>query len=571
MHDLVIRNCTIVDGTGRPGFNGDIAVDGGTIAGVGGKAGSGRREIDAAGLMAAPGWVDIHSHYDGQVAWDPYVSPSSWHGVTTVIMGNCGVGFAPVKRGAEQFLIALMEAVEDIPVATLSAGIDFEWETFGEYLDSLSRMKRAIDIGAQVPHCALRVYAMGERGAGNEPATADEIARMRAVVRDSVRAGALGASTSRTRVHRTREGELVPGTLAAIDEVMAIGRGLGDAGRGVFEVISDLTGVDKSMEWMTELTRETGLPLSLAALGNGPTGPGVRRRLDFMQQCNQRGARLVSQIAVRSPGQLNGLEASTNPFLNLPSYQPIADLPLQERVARLRDPQLRARILAEMPHKPGNQFDVPSDGYEGLFVLGDPPNYEPGAEMSLAAIAKREGRSPHEVYYDALLLRGGRELIYQPFNYTRSYSLDPLLDLLMHPVNVISLADGGAHCAQICDAGTPTFLISHWVRDRGRNGRLPLEAAVKRQTRETALLYGLDDRGALLEGLKADINLIDFDRLNSRAPEIVRDFPADGKRFVQRAEGYRYTIVSGEVVFEDGQPTGAMPGKVVRGGGSKPS
>src|SRR5579885_965231 len=565
MHDLVIRNCTIVDGTGRPRFSGDIAVDGGTIAGVGGKAGSGRREIDAAGLMAAPGWVDIHSHYDGQVAWDPYVSPSSWHGVTTVIMGNCGVGFAPVRRGAEQFLIGLMEAVEDIPAATLNAGIDFQWETFGEYLDSLSRMKRAIDIGAQVPHCALRVYVMGERGAGNEPATADELARLRAVVRDSVRAGALGASTSRTRVHRTREGELVPGTLAAIDEVMAIGRGLGDAGRGVFEVISDLTGVDKSMEWMTELTRETGLPLSLAALGNGPTGPGVRRRLDFMQQCNQRGARLVSQIAVRSPGQLNGLETSTNPLADVPSYKEIAHLPLEERVARMRDPKLRARIIAEMPENPGNPFGMPTEGYKNLFVLGEPPNYEPGAEMSLAAIAKREGRSPHEVYYDALLLRNGRELIYQPFNYTRAYSLDPLLDLLQHPVNVISLSDGGAHCAQICDANAPTFLLTHWVRDRGRNGRIPLELAIKRQARETALLYGLNDRGALLPGLKADINLIDFDNLKSHAPEIVCDFPANGRRFIQRAEGYKYTIVSGEVTFEDGAATGAMPGKVVRG------
>jgi N-acyl-D-amino-acid deacylase len=569
MHDLVIRNCTIVDGTGRYRFSGDIAIDGGKISSVGDKAGAGRREIDATGLIAAPGWVDIHSHYDGQVAWDPYITPSSWHGVTTVIMGNCGVGFAPVKPGAEQFLISLMEAVEDIPIPTLSAGINFEWETFGGYLDSLSRMKRAIDIGAQVPHCALRVYVMGERGAGNEPATADELARMRAVVRESVLAGALGASTSRTRVHRTRDGELVPGTLAGIDEVMAIGRGLGDAGRGVFEVISDMNGVDQSMEWMADLTRQTGLPVSLAALGNGPTGPGVRRRLDYMQECNQRGAHLVSQIAVRSPGQINGLEATTNPLLNLPSYKSIADLPLERLVARLRDPELRARLVAEMPEQPGNQFDMRTDGFEGLFVLGDPPNYEPTAEMSLAAIAKREGKSPNEVYYDALLERGGRELIYQPFNYIRSYSLDPLLDLLKHPVNVISLADGGAHCAQICDAGTPTFLISHWVRDRGRNGRLPLELAVKRQCRETALLYGLEDRGALLAGLKADINLIDYDRINSRAPEILCDFPANGKRFVQRAEGYRYTIVSGEVVFEDGQPTGAMPGKVVRGGSIK--
>src|SRR5215472_10134519 len=344
MHDLVIRNGKIVDGTGQPARVGDIAVDGGAIAAAGGKAGPGRREINADGLLVTPGWVDIHSHYDGQVAWDPYVSPSSWHGVTTVIMGNCGVGFAPVKRGSEEFLLNLMDGVEDIPTATLAAGINFEWETFGEYLDALSRMKRAIDIGAQVPHCAVRVYAMGERGAANEEATPEDIARIAAAVREGARAGALGASTSRTLVHRTRAGELVPGTFAGIEEVLAIGRALGEVGHGVFEVISDMTGPDQSMEWMARLTAETRLPLSLAALGNGPTGPGVRRRLDYMKQANAAGARLVSQLAVRSPGQLMGLETSSNPLIGLPSYDAIAHLPLSERVARMRDPQLRARI-----------------------------------------------------------------------------------------------------------------------------------------------------------------------------------------------------------------------------------
>jgi N-acyl-D-aspartate/D-glutamate deacylase len=566
MHDLVIRNGKIVDGTGQPARSGDIAIDGGVIAAVGGKAGAGRREINADGLLVTPGWVDIHSHYDGQVAWDPFVSPSSWHGVTTVIMGNCGVGFAPVRPGSEEFLLNLMEEVEDIPTATLAAGIKFEWETFGEYLDALSRMKRAIDIGCQVPHCALRVYVMGERGARNEDATPDDIARMAAVVRDGIRSGALGASTTRTLVHRTRAGGLVPGTFASVEEVMAIGKAMGEVGHGVFEVISDMTGPDQSMEWMIRLTTETGLPISLAALGNGPTGPGVRRRLDFMKQANAAGARLVSQLAVRSPGQLMGLETSSNPLIGLPSYEAIAHLPLSQRVVRMREPQLRARIIAEMPEKDSNHFNVPTDGYANLFPLGDPPNYEPTRDMCLEERAKREDKTPQAAYYDTMLERDGRELVYRPFNYTRSYSLDPLRDLLLDPVNIVSLSDGGAHCAEICDASAPTFLLEHWVRDRGRNGRIPLEVAVKRQTLETAQLYGLEDRGALLAGLKADINLIDFDRLASRAPEIVFDFPANGKRFVQRAEGYKYTIVSGEVVFTDGQPTGAMPGKVVRGG-----
>jgi N-acyl-D-amino-acid deacylase len=566
MHDLVIRNGKIVDGTGQPARSGDIAIDGGVIAAVGGKAGAGRREINADGLLVTPGWVDIHSHYDGQVAWDPYVTPSSWHGVTTVIMGNCGVGFAPVRRGSEEFLLNLMDAVEDIPTATLAAGINFEWETFGEYLDALSRMKRAIDIGAQVPHCALRVYVMGERGARNEPATPDDIAGMAAAVREGISAGALGASTSRTRVHSTRDGALVPGSYASVEEVVAIGKAMAQAGHGVFEVISDMVGVDQSMEWMIRLTTETGLPISLAALGDGPTGPGVRRRLEFMKQANARGARLVSQLAVRSPGQLMGLNTSSNPLIGLPSYDAIAHLPLNERVARMRDPQLRARIIAEMPEKDSNHFNMPTAGYANLFPLGNPPNYEPTREMSLEEHAKRDGKTPQAAYYDTMLERDGRELVYRPFNYVRSYSLDPLKDLLLDPVNIISLSDGGAHCAEICDASAPTFLLEHWVRDRGRNGRIPLELAVKRQTRETAQLYGLEDRGALLPGLKADINLIDFERLASHPPEIVFDFPAGGGRFVQRADGYKYTIVSGEVVFTDGQPTGAMPGKVVRGG-----
>ena len=433
---------------GSPRASGDIAIDGGVIASVGGKAGAGRREIDAGGLLVTPGWVDIHSHYDGQVAWDPYVTPSSWHGVTTVIMGNCGVGFAPVKRGSEEYLLNLMDAVEDIPTATLAAGINFEWETFGEYLDALSRMKRVIDIGAQVPHCAVRVYAMGERGAHNEQATPDDIARIAAAVREGIEAGALGASTSRTKVHSTREGELVPGSFASVEELIAIGRALGAAGHGVFEVISDMAGVDQSMEWMIRLTTETGLPISLAALGDGPTGPGIRRRLEFMKQANAAGARLVNQLAVRSPGQLMGLETSSNPLIGLPSYDAIAHLPLSERVARMRDPEVRARIVAEMPAEDSEPFQYPDGRICDLVPAWETrPTTSRSVRCAWRRSRRREGKSPQAAYYDTMLERDGRELVYRPFNYVRSYSLDPLRDLLIDPVNIVSLSATAARTA----------------------------------------------------------------------------------------------------------------------------
>ncbi len=376
------------------------------IAAVGGKAGAGRREINADGLLVTPGGSTSTAITMAR-GLGSVRHPLEWHGVTTVIMGNCGVGFAPVRRGSEEFLLNLMDAVEDIPTATLAAGIKFEWETFGEYLDALSRMKRAIDIGAQVPHCAVRVYAMGERGAHNEEATPDDIARIATAVREGIKAGALGASTSRTKVHATRDGELVPGTFASVEEVLAIGKAMGDVGRGVFEVISDMAGVDKSMEWMIRLTTETGLPISLAALGDGPMGPGIRRRLEFMKQANAAGARLVNQLAVRSPGQLMGLETSSNSLIGRPSYDAIAHLPLSERVARMRNPQLRARIIAEMPTEDWNHFNMPTAGYANLFALGEPPNYEPTREMCLEEIAKREGKSPQAAYYDTMLERDG--------------------------------------------------------------------------------------------------------------------------------------------------------------------
>ena len=565
MHDIVIREGRIVDGTGAPAFHGDIAIDGAQIVGVGGKAGSARREIDAGGMVVAPGWVDIHTHYDGQVAWDPYLSPSSWHGVTTLVMGNCGVGFAPVRRGKEDFLISMMDGVEDIPTETLKAGINFEWESFGEYLDALSRMKRVLNVGTHVPHCAVRAFVMGERGAANEPATPDDIAQMAAIVRDGVKAGALGVSTSRTLVHRTRDKAYVPGTFAAVDEVVAIGRALGEAGRGVFEIITDVTGPDADLQWMADLTKETGRPINLAALISRRSGMKMREVFDLIRRTNADGGRIVAQIAPRPAASLMSLQSSLHPFSTHRSYrQLMAGLSLEERVAKMRDPNVRAQILNDKPAVREEQTLAMVSRFDQHFALGDPPNYEPTAEMSILARAKREGRRPEEIAYDALLEHDGRGIIYMPLAF-KDYSFDSLRPLLMDSSTILSLSDGGAHCGVICDAGMPTYLLTHWVRDRQRGERIPLEWAVMRQTKETAELYGMTDRGVLAPGMKADINVIDLENLRLHAPEMVFDLPANGRRFVQHVDGYKYTIVSGDVTFENGEATGAMPGKVVRG------
>jgi N-acyl-D-amino-acid deacylase len=572
MHDLVIRNGKIVDGSGKPAFNGDIAIDAGKITSAGGKAGPARREIDASGLLVTPGWVDIHTHYDGQVSWDPYLSPSSWHGVTTVVMGNCGVGFAPVKPGEQQFLIELMEGVEDIPGETLAKGMSWNWHSFGDYLDALSSMKRAIDVGAQVAHGAVRAYVMGERGAHNQPATEEDIARMAAIVREAMRAGAVGFSTSRTLGHRAKNGEVVPGTYAAEDELFGLGRALGQAGHGVFEMASDLTGPDRSMDWMARLSKETGRPLSFIpvhlARNNMIDG---RELLAEIHRLNREGAHLVPQVAARPPSLLMSLRGTAHPLIMHPTYRSMDNLPFAEKLARLRDPQVKARILAEGAElKLGPNAEMLTRRFDNFFQLGDPPDYEPGPEMSIAARARREGKTPEELTYDILLERDGTEFIYAPISmpltdYT-ARNLDFIGELLGHPDTRLSLSDGGAHCGLVCDASAPTFLLTHWVRDRKRGKRLPLEKAVKLQTRDTAEFYGFMDRGLIGAGMKADLNLIDFDNLHLYAPEMIFDLPANGRRLVQRVDGYKYTILSGEVTFQDGKPTGAMPGRIVRGG-----
>lgn len=565
MHDLVIRGGTIVDGSGAPARAGDVAIDGDRIASATGTAGPGRREVDARGKLVTPGWVDIHTHYDGQVTWDPYLTPSSWHGVTTLVMGNCGVGFAPAKPDKHQWLIGLMEGVEDIPGTALAEGIDWQWETFPEYLHALEKMPRALDVAAQVPHGAVRAYVMGERGARNEKATPEDIEAMAKIVREGLAAGAVGFTTSRTLLHRAVDGEPVPGTFASEDELLGIGRTLGEVGHGVFEMASDLMPEDPELAWMEKLARQTRLPVTFALLQQDMDPTQWRRMLDATERAAARGAPIRAQIAARPTGLLMGLESTAHPFMFHQGYQEIIGLPLAERVARMQDPRLRRRILDEQLQFSNPLMAMILTAFGKMFPLGDPPDYEPSPERSIAAIATREGRTPQEVAYDQLLQRGGRELLYLPLLNYSNFDFEPIREMLLHPQTVIGLSDGGAHCGIICDAGTPTFLLTHWARDRRRGDRLPLEYLVHRQTRHTAEFYGFRDRGLLAPGMKADVNVVDLDRLRLGAPEIVYDLPARGRRLIQRATGYEMTIKSGEVIFVNGEPTGALPGKLLRG------
>ena len=572
MHDLVLRGGTLVDGTGAPARTGDLAIDGDRIAQVGGNAGPGRREVDASGCLVTPGWVDVHTHYDGQVTWDPYLTPSSWHGVTTVVMGNCGVGFAPARPDRRTWLIGLMEGVEDIPGTALAEGIDWQWESFPEYLDALERMPRAIDVGAQVPHGAVRTYVMGERGAKNEPATPDDVAAMARIVHEALAAGALGFSTSRTLLHRAVDGEPVPGTFANEQELLGIGRALGAAGHGVFELASDLAPETREFAWMEALSAETGRPVTFACLQNDLDPVQWRRSLAAVDAAARRGARVVPQVAGRPTGLLLGLQSSFHPFADHPTYRrELAALPLAERVRRMREPEMRARLLAERPASPLPIVQYIASSLHKLFPLGDPPDYEPGPEKSVRALAERTGRSPQEVAYDLLLAREGRELLYFPLLNYANGDFEPIREMLLHPRAVIGLSDGGAHCGIICDASMPTFLLTHWVRDRRRGARLPLEHVVRMQTADTAALFGLADRGRLEVGLRADVNVIDFENLRIDPPEMVYDLPAGSRRLVQRGHGYRMTIQGGEPIFEDGEPTGALPGRLIRGPQARPA
>jgi len=573
MHDLIIRGGTLVDGTGAKARAADVAISNGIITQVGTIQGKATREIDATGLLVTPGWVDIHTHYDGQVTWDPFVTPSCWHGVTTVVMGNCGVGFAPARPDRHDWLIELMEGVEDIPGAALAEGIKWNWETFPEYMDALEKQERSLDIATQVPHGSVRAYVMGERGARNEAANDDDIAAMAKIVREGVEAGALGFSTSRTMLHLAKDGEPVPGTFANKDELIGIGHALGAAGHGVFEMASDMTPAEEEFNWMKEMSAETGLPVTYALLQSPVDANKWRDMLDMTELARKEGANVTAQIACRPTGMVLGWQSTVHPFISRASYKAIAKLPFAERLEKLKDPATRASILADEPGDMGPLGFILTQGYDRMFRLEqeDHLEYEPRAEDSVAAKAKRNDGDPAAIVYDMLMENDGRGYIYLPLLNYAEFNFDHIHEMMQHPATVLSLSDGGAHCGVICDASFPTYMLTHWARDRSRGAKLPLEEVVRMQTRETAELYGLNDRGIIAPGMKADLNIIDFEKLRILAPEMVFDLPADGRRMIQKAEGYRATIVSGVITFENGESTGEMPGHLIRGPQAAPA
>ena len=563
-HDLVVRGGTVVDGTGAERGAADVAVDDGRITAVGDVAAGGREELDATGLLVTPGWVDVHTHYDGQVTWDPLLTPSSWQGVTTVVMGNCGVGFAPVRPDRHDWLIALMEGVEDIPGTALAEGISWGWESFPEYLDVLDGLPHAMDVAAQVPHGALRGYVMGDRGAEHtEVPTADEIETMGRLAADGVRAGALGFTTSRTVNHRSSDGRPTPSLTATADELLGIARGVGATGMGVLQLVADLVDLDGEFALVRAMAEVSGRPLSITTLSEVHRGDW-RALLAKITEAQADGVPIRGQVASRPVGVLLGLEGRLHPLVASPTYQAMAALELGERVARLRDPEVRATVLGELTNG-GLVFG----SYDGIFPLGDPPEYDPGAERSIEAVATREGREAVDVALDVMLERDGRGLLYLPFANYADRDFATIREMLLHPHTVPGLGDAGAHCGMICDGSMPTYLVSHWGRDVAEP--LPLEWLVSQQTRETAGLVGLHDRGVLAPGYRADLNLIDEQALGILAPEMVQDLPAGGKRYIQRATGYRTTVVAGEVTFRDGESTGALPGRLIRGAQPAPT
>jgi N-acyl-D-aspartate/D-glutamate deacylase len=564
MHDLVIRNGVVVDGTGNERFGGDVAITDGVVTHVGEVDGAGRREIDADGRVVAPGFVDIHTHYDGQATWDTQLAPSSWHGVTTVVMGNCGVGFAPVHEHNRERLIQLMEGVEDIPGTALHEGLSWEWASFPDYLDELDRRPRDIDLGAQVPHGALRLHVMGERGATQQPATPDDIVEMARLAREGVEAGALGFTTSRTINHRTSLGEPTPTLKAEADELIGIAMALGEAGTGVLQAVTDFVDLDGEIELFHRMAAASGRPISVS-IAQGPRTPDDwRDELDAFAVSTAAGVTMRGQVGARAVGLMLGLEATLHPFMFSPAYEDIAGLPLAERVARMRDPDLRRRIIDGARVVDAKLGSRAIQRYGFIFQLGDPPNYEPDPADSVEATARRAGVEPSELVYDWLLEHDGHALLYQPVLNWAGENLDVVGEMLRHPASVPGLSDGGAHVGTICDVSFPTTLLQWWGRDRP-TGRIPLETLIAKQCRMTAETVGLGDRGVLAPGKRADLNIIDFDGLRLHAPEIVHDLPAGGRRMLQRATGYDHTFVAGTEIMAGGASTGATPGRLVRG------
>ena len=562
-YDLVIRSGSVIDGTGQQPFTADVAIKNGKIAATGRVSGHGDREVNADGALVTPGFVDIHTHYDGQATWSNRMSPSSHHGVTSVVMGNCGVGFAPVRPTDHDLLIELMEGVEDIPGVALSEGLSWEWESFPDYLDYLSKRQFDMDICAQLPHAAMRVYVMGQRGADREPATNEEIIEMRRLTEEAIRAGALGFTSSRTLNHRSSKGEPTPTLQAEHDELVGMANALHTIGYGVMEMISDFEDLDTEFELLKSMVGSAGRPMSIS-LAQGISDHGWRKILNKIEHANDAGYKMRGQVAPRPIGILLGLTTTLSPFTTRPSFTEVAHLPLDERVLAMADPGRKARILAEPTGKGfGTMFRLMDEGRK-IWLMTDPPNYEPNPEDSLNAQAVARGLDPWSYIYDVLLQNNGRSLLYTPFaNYAHN-NLDCCRDMILHKDTVMGLGDGGAHVGTICDASFITSLITHWGRDRVRGEKIDLPTLIKCQSRDTARAVDLTDRGTLEPGMKADVNIIDFENLSVRLPEIVNDLPAGGARLQQRADGYLMTIVNGEPTYIEGEETDSLPGRLVR-------
>jgi N-acyl-D-aspartate/D-glutamate deacylase len=566
MHDLVIRRGKVVDGSGAPAVDADIAIDGETIVAVGEVTSPGKIEIDADGDLVTPGFVDVHTHYDGQVTWDPELRPSSFHGVTTVVMGNCGVGFAPCAPDRRDWLIGLMEGVEDIPGTALAAGIRWNWETFPEFMDAVEASPLAMDVGVQVPHGALRAYVMGDRGAELAKATPAEIEEMSALVCEAVEAGALGFTTSRTEKHRDKAGQPTPSFGVAGEELQGIARAMGKTGKGVLQLIADFHDFEPEFAMIRGMAEVSGRPLSMTIEQDDRHPEIWKNVLEGIATAARDGLPMRGQVPARATGVVMGLDVTLHPFLLHQTFYELADKPLAERAAALRDPEFRSRLLAETVEiDPSTIVGVLFGSFGKMFRLNDPPDYEPHPSTSAAAEAARRGVTPQEVLLDWLSEEDGNALLYFPLMNYLEGDLEMVREMLTHPQASFGLSDAGAHCGTVCDGSFPTTMLTHWVRDRARGEKLPLEWVIQKLTRGGADLVGLKDRGLLAPGMKADVNVIDFDALALHAPQVVRDLPANGRRLLQRASGYRYSVISGEVAFIDGEGTGTRRGRLLRG------
>ena len=560
---LVIRNGTIVDGSGNDPYEADLAIADGRIAAIGKNLPKGTEEIDARGKLITPGFVDVHTHYDAQATWSHRLSPSTWNGVTTVLLGNCGVGFAPCHADQHDMLINLMEGVEDIPEVVLSEGLPWNWHSFPDFLNALAARSYDADVATQVPHAALRVYVMGERGADREPATEQDRRRMAELTVEGLRAGAFGFSTSRTLNHRAADGRHIPTLRAEEAELTAIAQALRSVGAGWLQIVSDFEDQQGEINLFRRLARKSGRPVTITLTQSDARPNGWRELMGEIDRANAEGLRITAQIRSRPTSVLLGFELSQNPFSGRPTYKRIAHLPFAERVALLRQPEFRARVVADSIDE-SEYASRRVERWKRMFPLGDPPDYEPSADQSVAARAAREGRSPDEVAYDLLMERDGRGILYLPVTNYAAGNLDVVEEMLAAPNSLIGLGDGGAHVGIMCDATATSFTLTHWTRDRRRGSLFPVAWGIKRLTADNAIEMGLRDRGLLKPGLKADINVLDYDNMRLRRPEIAYDLPAGGKRLVQRTDGFDATIVSGEVVYRNGEATGALPGRLVR-------